>query len=44
MKKKPLVRPEFSDGSNWFTLATLDDIEVDDDIYALLQALNNEVL
>ena len=44
MKNKPVERPEFSDGSNWFTLATLDDIEVDDDIYALLQALNNEVL
>lgn len=44
MKKKPLGRPEFNDGSNWFPLATLDDIEVDDDIYALLQALNNEVL
>ena len=44
MKNKPVGRPEFSDGSNWFPLATLDDIEVDDDIYALLQALNNEVL
>jgi len=44
MKKKPLGRPEFSDGNNWFTLTTLDDVEVDDDVYALLQALNDEVL
>ena len=44
MKQKPLGRPEFSDGVNWFTLATQDDIEIDDDIYALLQVLNDEVL
>lgn len=44
MKQKPLGRPEFSDGVNWFTLATQDDIEVDDDIYALMQAVNDEVL
>lgn len=44
MKQKILGRPEFSDGSNWFALTTLDDIEVDDDIYTLLQALNDEVL
>jgi hypothetical protein len=40
MKQKPLGRPEFSDSVNWFTLATQDDIEIDDDIYSLLQALN----
>ena len=44
MKQKPLGRPEFSDGVNWFTLATQDDIEVDEDIYALMQAVNDEVL
>lgn len=44
MKNKPLGRPEFSDRINWFAVATLDDLEVDDDIYALLQALNDEVL
>lgn len=44
MKQKPLGRPEFSDGVNWFTLATQDDIEVDDDVYALMQAVNDEVL
>ena len=44
MKQKPLGRAEFSDGVNWFTLATQDDIEIDDDIYALLQVLNDEVL
>jgi hypothetical protein len=44
MKEKPLGKPEFSDGVNWFTLATQDDVEIDEDIYALLQALNDEVL
>ena len=44
MKQKPLGRPEFSDGVNWFTLSTQDDIEVDEDIYALMQAVNDEVL
>lgn len=44
MKPKPLGRPEFSDGVNWFALAIQDDLEVDDDIYALLQVLNDEVL
>lgn len=44
MKQKPLGRPEFNDGTNWYSLAIQDDIEVDDDIYALLQALNDEVL
>ena len=29
MKQKPLGRPEFSDGVNWFTLATQDDIEIE---------------
>lgn len=44
MKQKPQGRPEISDGVNWYTLALKDDLEVDDDIYALLQALNDEVL
>lgn len=50
MKKKlinssiPQGRPEVSDGSNWYTLALKEDFEIDDDIYALLQALNDEVL
>lgn len=44
MKQKPLARPEFTDGVNWYTLAVQDDVEIDDDIYALLQALNDEVL
>lgn len=44
MKQKPLGRPEFSDGVNWYSLAIQDDIEVDEDIYTLLQALNDEVL
>lgn len=42
--KKPLVRPEFNDGVNWYSLAIQDDIKVDEDIYTLLQALNDEVL
>ena len=41
---KPNGRPEFSDGVNWYTLALQNDLEVDGDIYALLQALNDEVL
>lgn len=41
---KPEGRPEVSDGNNWYTLALKDDCKVDDDIYALLQALNDEVL
>lgn len=44
MKQKPIGRPEFSDSVNWYTLAIQDDLEVDDDIYALLQVLNDEVL
>jgi len=44
MKQKPLGRPEFSDGVKWFTLATQDDIEVDEDVYALMQAVNNAVI
>jgi len=41
---KPNGKPEISDGVNWYTLAIQDDLEVDDDIYSLLQALNDEVL
>jgi len=41
---KPNGRPEFSDGLDWYSLPTEYDIKVDDDIYALLQALNDEVL
>jgi len=41
---KPNGRPEMSDGANWYALALQSDLEVDPDIYALLQALNNEVL
>jgi len=44
MKQKPLGKPEFSDGVNWYTLAVESELEADDDIYALLQALNDEVL
>ena len=44
MKQKSVGRPEFSDGANWFALAIQDDLEIDDDIYSLLQALNDEVL
>lgn len=44
IKKQSLGKPEFNDGLNWFTLATQDDIEIDGDVYALLQALNDEVL
>jgi hypothetical protein len=47
MKQKPIGRPEFHDGVNWFTLATMDDIqtsEVDEDVYTLLQILNDEIL
>lgn len=44
MKQKPLIKPEFSDGVNWHALAVESDLEADSDIYALLQALNDEVL
>jgi hypothetical protein len=47
MKQKPIGRPEFHDGAGWFTLATMDDIqtsEVDEDVYTLLQILNDEIL
>ncbi|MEA0970380.1 hypothetical protein Megvenef_00339 [Candidatus Megaera venefica] len=48
MKQKPIGRPEFHDGFNWFTLATVDDVnkagEVDEDVYTLLQILNDEIL
>lgn len=44
MKKKPLIKPEFHDGVDWYSLASEYDIRVDDDIYTLLQALNDEVL
>lgn len=48
MKQKPIGRPEFYDGAGWFTLATMDDVnnsgEVDEDVYTLLQILNDEIL
>lgn len=44
MKKKLPIKPEFHDGIDWQAIATEYDIEVDDDIYALLQALETEVL
>jgi len=44
MKQKPIGRPEFYDGVNWFTLATMDDIQIDEDVYTLLQILNDEIL
>jgi hypothetical protein len=42
--KKPLGRPEFNDGIDWYPFAIQSDMEIDEDIYALLQALNDEVL
>lgn len=48
MKQKSIGRPEFSDGINWYALATVDDVnkagEVDEDVYTLLQILNDEIL
>jgi hypothetical protein len=40
----PKGRPEINDGVNWYTLALEYDLQIDPDIYALLQALNDEVL
>ena len=40
----PKGRPEINDGINWHTLALKSDLEIDPDIYALVQALNDEVL
>jgi hypothetical protein len=40
----PQGRPEVSDGTNWYSLALEGDCIVDDDIYALLNTLNSEVL
>ena len=44
MKKKPLIELEFNDGVEWHTLAVKNNLEIDEDIYSLLQALNDEVL
>lgn len=43
-KEEPKARIQYSDGTGWYTLANQSDIEVDNDIYSLLQALNDEVL
>ena len=40
----PKGRPEISDGLNWYSLALEGDCEVDEDVYALLNAVNTEVL
>lgn len=40
----PQGRPEVSDGLNCYSLALEGDCEVDEDVYALLNAVNTEVL
>lgn len=40
----PKGRPEISDGTNWYTLALEENYEIDEDVYALLNAVNTEVL